>query len=153
MEPEQIEGIRLRPPDLTITRRITARTQGNPFYVEELIAHGETAEAPLPAGQAATLLERVRTLSPEAQHVLQVLAAFGRAIEHELLAEATSIEEPELSRQLRDRRRRARDRDGRLDADVPPCPHPRGGLRRAASWRAPAAARRDGRRTARHAGM
>ena len=98
---EQIEAILMRPADATITRRITARTQGNPFYVEELIAHGDTAEAPLPAGQAATLLERVWTLSPETQHVLQVLAAFGRAIEQDLLAEAVAIEEPELSRLLR----------------------------------------------------
>ena len=91
---EQIEAILQRPADVTITRRITARTQGNPFYVEELIAHGDTAEAPLPAGQAATLLERVSTLSPETQHVLQILAAFGRAIEHDLLAAAAGIEEP-----------------------------------------------------------
>ena len=97
---EQIEAIQLRPADVTITRRITARTQGNPFYVEELVAHGDTAEAPLPTGQAATLLERVSTLSPETQHVLQVLAAFGRAIEHDLLADAAAIGEPELSRLL-----------------------------------------------------
>ena len=146
---EQIEGIRLRPPDLTITRRITARTQGNPFYVEELIAHGEMAEAPLPASHAATLLERVRTLSPEALHVLQVLAAFGRAIEHELLAEATSIEEPSC-----------RVSSGTaVDAHVIEADrstltfllraHPRGGLRRAAPGRAPTPARGCGRRTAR----
>ena len=98
---EQIEAILQRPADVTITRRITARTQGNPFYVEELIAHGHTAEAPLPAGQAATLLERVSTLSAETQHVLQTLAAFGRAIEHDVLAEAAGIEEPGLSNLLR----------------------------------------------------
>jgi DNA-binding CsgD family transcriptional regulator len=97
---EQIEAILLRPADQAITRRITARTQGNPFYVEELIAHGATAEAPLPAGQASTLLERVSALSAEAQHVLQVLSAFGRAIEQELLAEATAAQEPELSQVL-----------------------------------------------------
>ncbi|MDA0178768.1 AAA family ATPase [Solirubrobacter phytolaccae] len=98
---EQIEAILQRPADVGITRRITARTQGNPFYVEELIAHGHTAEAPLPPGQAAALLERVRTLSAETQHVLQVLAAFGRAIEHDLLAEAVATGEPELSSHLR----------------------------------------------------
>ena len=98
---EQIEAILRRPADPTSTRRITARTQGNPFYVEELIAHGDTAEASLPVGQAAALLERVSSLSPETQHVLQVLAAFGRAIEHDLLAEAVAIQEPALSRLLR----------------------------------------------------
>jgi DNA-binding CsgD family transcriptional regulator/tetratricopeptide (TPR) repeat protein len=98
---EQIEAILLHPADLTSTRRITARTQGNPFYVEELIAHDVTPEAPLPASHAATLLERVSSLSAETQHVLQVLAAFGRAIEHDVLTEAAAIEEPALSRLLR----------------------------------------------------
>lgn len=98
---EQIEAILQRPADVAITRRITARTQGNPFYVEELIAHGDTAEALLPSGQAAALLERVNTLSHETQQVLKVLAAFGRAIEHELLADASGVGEPELSRLLR----------------------------------------------------
>lgn len=98
---EQIEAILLHAADTTITRRITARTQGNPFYVEELIAHGDTAEAPLPAGQAAALLERISTLSAKTEHVLRVLAAFGRAIEHDLLGAAAAIDEPELSRLLR----------------------------------------------------
>ncbi|WP_028065401.1 helix-turn-helix transcriptional regulator [Solirubrobacter soli] len=98
---EQIEAILQHPADHSITRRITARTQGNPFFVEELIAQGDTAETPLPAGQAATLLERVSTLSPRTRQILQVLAAFGRAIEHDVLAQAAGIEEPELSALLR----------------------------------------------------
>lgn len=98
---EQIEAILRRPVDTTSIRRITARTQGNPFYVEELIAQEDMAEAPLPAGQAATLLERVNTLSPQTRRVLQVLAAFGRAVEHDLLAAAAATEEPELSQLLR----------------------------------------------------
>ena len=69
-------------------RRITARTQGNPFYVEELIAHGETAEAPLPAGQArhaARTRPRRRAPRPSRRCWRVLEAAFGRAIEHELL--------------------------------------------------------------------
>ena len=143
---EQIEAILMRPADATITRRITARTQGNPFYVEELIAHGDTAEAPLPAGQAATLLERVWTLSPETQHVLQVLAAFGRAIEHDLARGSRRDRGARAVATAPDSRGLARDRRRRRDADVPSRPHPRGGLRRAAPGRAPAPARRRGRR-------
>ena len=141
---EQIEAILRRPADTTTTRRITARTQGNPFYVEELIAHGATAEAPLPAGQAATLLERIGTLSPETQHVLHVLAAFGRAIEHDLLASRRRDRGARAVAAAAHRRRRARDRGDRLHADVPPRSHARSGLRGAAPGRAAAPARRRG---------
>ena len=125
---EQIEAILRRTADTTTTRRITARTQGNPFYVEELIAHGGTAEAPLPAGQAATLLERIGTLSPETQHVLHVLAAFGRAIEQDLLASRRRDRGARAVAAAAHRRRRARDRGRRLHAHVSPRSHARSGL-------------------------
>ena len=98
---EQIEAILCRPADVSSSSRISARTQGNPFYVEELIAHGGSSEAPLTAGQAAALLERVRALPPDSQHVVGVLAAFGRAVHHDLVAAAAGIGEPAFSNALR----------------------------------------------------
>ncbi|HEY6886994.1 MAG TPA: AAA family ATPase [Solirubrobacter sp.] len=98
---EQIEAILSRPADVSSSSRISARTQGNPFYVEELIAHGGTSETPLTAGQAAALLERVRALPPDAQHVVGVLAAFGRAVHHDLVAAASGVADPAFSAALR----------------------------------------------------
>jgi len=96
----QIEAILRRPAPASFAHRIAARTQGNPFYVEELIAHGDTAEAPLGAVHAATLLERVRALPKPAQRIMEVLAAFGRAVHHELLGAASAMPEPALTEAL-----------------------------------------------------
>jgi DNA-binding CsgD family transcriptional regulator len=98
---EQITAILEQPADVGDSHRISARTQGNPFYVEELIAHGATTEVPLPRSQAAALLVRVRALGERSQHVLQVLAAFGRAVHHDLLAAAAGLSEPALTDALR----------------------------------------------------
>lgn len=98
---EQITAILQTPADAADSHRIAARTQGNPFFVEELIAHGATTEAPLPRAQAAALLERVHALPERSQRALQVLAAFGRAVHHDLLSAAADLPEPALTDALR----------------------------------------------------
>lgn len=98
---EQITAILQAPADAADSHRIAARTQGNPFFVEELIAHGATTEAPLPRAQAAALLERVHALPERSQRALQVLAAFGRAVHHDLLSAAADLPEPALTEALR----------------------------------------------------
>lgn len=97
----QMQGILGRAPEPAALRRIAARTQGNPFYVEELVAAGAVAEVALPADHQAALLARVRALPAETQDVLRVLAAFGRPAPHRLLETASGIAEPTLSRVLR----------------------------------------------------
>ena len=61
--------------------RILARSEGNPFYAEELLAAGaDHIEATLPAALAEVLLARVQGLSDAAQQVLRAAAVAGRQV-------------------------------------------------------------------------
>jgi hypothetical protein len=77
---------------------IHARSEGNPFYAEQLLAAGD-AQA-LPATLAEVLLARVQRLSEPAQRVLRVAAVAGRRVPHRLLAEVSGQPEAELERGL-----------------------------------------------------
>jgi DNA-binding CsgD family transcriptional regulator len=74
LPPEQVESIH-------------ARSEGNPFYAEQLLAAGAgNAQAVLPATLAEVLLTRVQGLSEPAQAVLRVAAVAGHRVSHRLLA-------------------------------------------------------------------
>jgi tetratricopeptide (TPR) repeat protein len=83
--------------------RVLARSEGNPFYAEELLTAGaDHAEVALPAALAEVLLARVQVLSDAAQQVLQAAAVAGRQVGHGLLADAAGLPEPDLERGLRE---------------------------------------------------
>ena len=85
---EQVEGI-------------YARSEGNPFYAEQLLAAGaDDARAELPATLAEVLLARVQGLSEPAQQVLRVAAVAGRRVPHRLLGEVAGRPEAELEQGL-----------------------------------------------------
>ena len=67
--------------------RIYERSEGNPFYAEQLLAAGAgDAQVALPATLADVLLARVQALTEPAQQVLRVAAVAGRRVPHQLLA-------------------------------------------------------------------
>lgn len=85
---------------------VHTRSEGVPFFVEELVAAaGETAGA-LPDAVVDVLVARVDELPPDAQAVVRIAAAAGREVDHELLARVTAdrLELPEdrLLQALRD---------------------------------------------------
>jgi DNA-binding NarL/FixJ family response regulator len=83
--------------------RIFVRSEGNPFYAEELLAAGaDQADVRLPASLAAVLLARVEVLSEPAQQLLRVMAVAGRRVGHALLVAATGRSELELEGSLRE---------------------------------------------------
>jgi tetratricopeptide (TPR) repeat protein len=83
--------------------RILARSEGNPFYAEELLAAGaDHGEVMLPTALAEVLLARVQGLSDAAQHVARTAAVAGRRVGHQLLATAAGLPESELERGLRE---------------------------------------------------
>jgi DNA-binding CsgD family transcriptional regulator len=83
--------------------RVLARSEGNPFYAEELLAAGaDRAEVTLPTVLAEVLLARVQGLSDAAQQVLRAAAVAGRRVGHGLLATAAGLPEPDLERGLRE---------------------------------------------------
>ncbi|HEX2375270.1 MAG TPA: AAA family ATPase [Actinomycetota bacterium] len=85
---EQVEGIH-------------ARSEGNPFYAEQLLAAGaDDARAELPATLAEVLLARVQGLSEPAQQVLRVAAVAGRRVPHRLLGEVAGRPEADLEQGL-----------------------------------------------------
>jgi DNA-binding NarL/FixJ family response regulator len=83
--------------------RIFARSEGNPFYAEELLSAGaQHADVPLPGALAEVLLTRIQRLSDAAQQILRVAAVAGRRVGHTLLLAAAGRPEPELEAGLRE---------------------------------------------------
>jgi DNA-binding CsgD family transcriptional regulator/tetratricopeptide (TPR) repeat protein len=78
------------------------RTQGNPFFIEELAVAGDPAGcADLPDTLRDLLLARVDRLPEPAQRVLRIAGAGGTRIAHGLLAEVAGLPETELEEALR----------------------------------------------------
>jgi DNA-binding CsgD family transcriptional regulator/tetratricopeptide (TPR) repeat protein len=97
---EAIAGVPLTADQL---ERIYERSEGNPFYAEQLLAAGGgDADIGLPSTLADVLLARVQTLDEPAQQVLGVAAVAGRRVSHRLLAEVAGWPEAELERGLRE---------------------------------------------------
>ncbi len=102
-EPEvadQLTGIAgIRPGD-DVVRRVFARSDGNPFFVEELAGLG--ADSRLPTTLRDVLAARLATLSPDARGVVAAAAAIGREATHELIARIAAVPEEELLGALRE---------------------------------------------------
>ncbi|MET8351445.1 MULTISPECIES: AAA family ATPase [unclassified Micromonospora] len=78
------------------------RTQGNPFFIEELTVAGDPIGcAALPETLRDLLLARVDRLPEPAQRVLRIAAAGGTRFAHHLLAEVAGLPEAELEDALR----------------------------------------------------
>ncbi|MFR9778230.1 helix-turn-helix transcriptional regulator [Micromonospora sp. MS34] len=81
---------------------VHGRTQGNPFFIEELAAAGDPVGcAVLPETLRDLLLARVDRLPEPAQRVLRIAAAGGTRFAHQLLAEVAGLPEHELEDALR----------------------------------------------------
>jgi DNA-binding NarL/FixJ family response regulator len=86
-----------------VVDQIFARSEGNPFYAEELLAAGAgEGDVRLPPTLTEVLLVRIEALSQPAQQMLRVAAVAGREASHQLLAAATGWPEAEVERGLRD---------------------------------------------------
>ncbi|MCO1598993.1 AAA family ATPase [Micromonospora sp. RHAY321] len=78
------------------------RTQGNPFFIEELAVAGDPLGcAALPETLRDLLLARVDRLPEPAQRVLRIAAAGGSRFAHDLLAEVAGLPDAELEDALR----------------------------------------------------
>ena len=94
---EHLEAIAEVPLPADQVERIYARSEGNPFYAEQLLAAGAgDAQVALPATLADVLLARIQALSEPAQQVLRVAAVAGRRVPHRLLAQVAGRPEAEL---------------------------------------------------------
>ena len=75
---ELVAGILAEPPSPGLSREILARSEGNPFFAEELLA-ARRAGTRLPTALRDLLLARVDALPEPAQRVLAAAAAGSRA--------------------------------------------------------------------------
>ncbi len=82
--------------------RLLSRSDGNPFYVEELILARSTDGAALSPVLRDVLAARVAGLSSGARDVLRAAAAAGRRIDDELLAKALDVPARQLAPALRE---------------------------------------------------
>ena len=99
----QVEAIIGHTPDPDLLDAIGRRTEGNPFFIEELLAAGGgTAGAGLSETLREVLLSRVSALSEEAQRLLGMAAVDGRSVDPALLAEVAGRPESELEEPIRD---------------------------------------------------
>lgn len=81
-------------------RLIAARSEGNAFVAEELVAAGCVGAAGLPEGLAELLLARTEQLSGAARAVLRVASVAERRVRHELLAAVSGLDVDELEAAL-----------------------------------------------------
>ncbi|MFE7193195.1 AAA family ATPase [Kitasatospora sp. NPDC057541] len=81
-------------PDRQLVERVHRRSEGNPFFVEELAtALREGGSAGLTDSLRDILLVRVEALDEETQRVLRIAAEGGSCVEHALLAAVLEDEE------------------------------------------------------------
>ncbi|MEU9130956.1 AAA family ATPase [Kitasatospora sp. NPDC048540] len=89
-------------PDRALVDRIHRRSEGNPFFVEELAtAHRQGCPAGLTESLRDILLVRVEALSDETQQVVKFAAEGGSCVEHGLLAAVLDEGEEPLIEALR----------------------------------------------------
>lgn len=94
-------GILGTPPTPSLADEIWARSDGNPFFAEELVAARDQGVT-LPDALRDVLLARVETLAEGTQRVLQVAAVMGRQVDHALLAQVTGLSPVRLTELLRE---------------------------------------------------
>ena len=98
----QLTGILSAAPDADLVDAVFARSQGNPFFTEELLAAIRAGSGALPATLRDLLRGRIQVLSAPAQQTLQVAAAAGRPVPHRLLAAVAELDDEPLTAALRE---------------------------------------------------
>lgn len=90
------------PPGPAAVDRLLARSDGNPFYIEELVLAGGDLEHDVPSVLRDVLAARVLALSNATRGVLRVAAIAGRRIDDELLAAVLGLSVRALGDALRE---------------------------------------------------
>jgi len=98
---EQIEGILGAPPPPDLLAAVTARADGNPFHVEELVAAGAQRAGELPPSLRDVLVSRLEALPPRSRHLLRVGAVAGRQVEEPLIRAVLKVGGPALAAAVR----------------------------------------------------
>jgi DNA-binding CsgD family transcriptional regulator len=82
-------------------QRIISRAEGNPFFIEELVAASTVSGGELPGDLADLLLVRLDQISDDARLAVRAAAVAGRRAPHALLAKGTDLDQAALDAALR----------------------------------------------------
>ena len=99
---EFLAAIYGRRPSFRVTEALHARTGGNPFFLEELLAAAGEADPeelmnqPLPWSLAELMRAQVGDRPPPERAVLETAAVLGRRVSFDLLAEVSGLAEAQL---------------------------------------------------------
>lgn len=100
---EQLTGIFGSRPSPDVVKKIFSRSEGIPFFVEELARAGaDGRHGSLPDSVRDLLLVRVEQLSPSTQEVLRVLSAGSAKVDDALISAVVDLDQVELEAALRE---------------------------------------------------
>ncbi|MFL5674625.1 MAG: ATP-binding protein, partial [Chloroflexota bacterium] len=100
-----LTGILGAPPASSLVESIARRSDGNPFFAEELVAASDPAAGArdrLPDTLRGVLLVRLSQAREPAAHLVEVAAVAGREVEHDVLAEVSGASAADLATALRE---------------------------------------------------
>jgi DNA-binding CsgD family transcriptional regulator len=83
------------PGGAAVASEIARRSEGNPFFIEELAASAAAGQT-LSGGLTRVLRARVEQLDPDGQQLVRALAVGGRQIGHDLLARVVDLPDDRL---------------------------------------------------------
>jgi DNA-binding CsgD family transcriptional regulator len=81
--------------------QILGRAEGNPFFLEELVAATDLSGGALPTDLADLLLVRLEQLDADGRLAVRAASVAGRRVSHSLLAHGTDLDEAALDAALR----------------------------------------------------
>ena len=97
----QLTGILGGTPAANLVHGVFARSEGNPFFTEELLGSARAGSDQLPATLRDLLRGRVQGLPDPARQVLAAVAVAGRRVPHRLLAAVAGQDDDTLVAMLR----------------------------------------------------
>jgi len=98
----QLAGILGAAPAVDLVDGVFARSEGNPFFTEELLERLRAGSGALPTTLRDLLQGRIEGLPEPARQVLRVVAVAGRQLPHRLLAAVAGLDEGQLDGALRE---------------------------------------------------
>ena len=98
----QLAGILGAAPAVDLVDGVFARSEGNPFFTEELLDAVRAGSVTLPTTLRDLLQGRIEALPGSARQVLRAAAVAGRQVSHPLLAAVAGLDEGQLDSALRE---------------------------------------------------
>ena len=99
---ELLEAHSDQPLPAALTEEIAVRSEGNPFFAEELLEAAGEGRVELPEGLRELLLLRVAGLDDPTHSLLRVASAAGRDVEYPLLSATAALPESQVRDSLRE---------------------------------------------------